>query len=66
MNIVILILVALVGISAPAGADTSTDYAAAKEAIWAKELAIYDAWGKTGLDYYIEHSSGRHARRRIA
>lgn len=64
MNIVIVmvivILVTLVGISAPAGADTSSDYAAAKEAIWAKELAIYDAWGKTGLDYYIEHASAHY------
>ena len=43
--------------SVPAHADTSADYEAAKAAIWAKELAIYDAWAETGLDYYIEHSS---------
>ena len=40
-----------------AQAHTPAEYEAAKAAIWAKELAIYEAWGKTGLDYYIEHSS---------
>jgi len=29
----------------------------AKEAIWTKELAIYEARAKTGLSYYIANSS---------
>jgi hypothetical protein len=57
MNTLRILLVALVGISGLAHAETSAEYDTAKAEIWAKELAIYDAWGKTGLDYYIEHSS---------
>lgn len=61
MKIRTMMVVVLMGISAlayaPAMAHTEEEYEAAKAAIWAKELAIYDAWSKTGLDYYIEHSS---------
>ncbi len=57
MRIIKVILFAVVGMGGSALADTSSDYETAKAAIWAKELAIYDAWAKTGLDYYIEHSS---------
>lgn len=41
-------------------AEKSANYEAAKAAIWAKELAIYEAWSVTGLDYYIEHSSAHY------
>lgn len=61
MTILRAILIAFVVMSGAAHAETSSnssaDYEAAKAAIWAKELAIYEAWGKTGLDYYIEQSS---------
>lgn len=57
MHIFRICVVVLMGLSGFAQAETSADYEAAKAAIWAKELAIYDAWAKTGLDYYIEHSS---------
>lgn len=52
-----IVLMAFIAMNMTANADTRSDYEAAKAAIWAKELAIYDAWAKTGLDYYIEQSS---------
>lgn len=57
MKIGSAILIAFLGMSGLVHAEKSSEYEAAKAAIWAKELAIYDAWAKTGLDYYIEHSS---------
>jgi hypothetical protein len=53
-------LIAMIGVIAFSNllhAEEPSDYEEAKAAIWAKELAIYDAWAETGLDYYIEHSS---------
>lgn len=52
----VLLLVACT-LSVQAYGERSADYASAKAAIWAKELAIYEAWAKTGLDYYIENAS---------
>lgn len=57
MNLLRTIPIVFLVMIGSAHANTSEDYDAAKAAIWAKELAIYEAWGKTGLDYYIEHSS---------
>lgn len=57
MRLLRAIFIACVSLSVPALAENSEEYEAAKAAIWAKELAIYEAWGKTGLDYYIAHTS---------
>ncbi len=53
----VLSLVFLLGLNTMSEAQTMAEREAAKEAIWAKELAIYKARAETGLDYYIANSS---------
>lgn len=60
MKVAALFFLALAGLVGVANGETSSDYDAAKTAIWSKELAIYDAWAKTGLDYYIANASANY------
>ena len=60
MKIAALCLITLLGAAGIVRAGEVSEYESAKAAIWAKELAIYDAWAKTGLDYYIENSSANY------
>ena len=54
---IILSALIFMGSTATLQAQTIAERTAAKDAIWAKELAIYKARAETGLDYYIANAS---------